>query len=96
MARQMNCTWSWNPENRQFRFARSCRRFSPGFGGWLAERKSRLYQWHAPRGKQFGMDIYYFGHYTKPDNEPDFEAKFASMWQCRWSETGPNLRNSTK
>jgi hypothetical protein len=77
VARQMNCTWSWNPKNRQFQFARA--KPTPLFqlslaDGWQSEDRG-LYVWHAPKGKQFGMDVYYFGHYTTPENEPDFERK---------------------
>jgi hypothetical protein len=77
VARQMGCTWSWNSDNRQFRFKRA--KAKPLFqiqlaDGWQSEDRG-LYVWHAPKGKQFGMDIYYFGHYTKPKGQPDFEGK---------------------
>lgn len=68
VARQMRCTWSWNPENRQFKFERS--EAPPRFGveladGWRREDRG-LYVWHAPKDSQFGLDIYDFGHYTAP------------------------------
>lgn len=77
VARQMGCTWSWNPQNRQFRFARAepKRLFQMQLAeGWQSQDRG-FYVWHAPKGKQFGMDIYYFGHYTRPEGQPDFERK---------------------
>ena len=70
VARQMRCTWSWNPENRQFKFERLPAGAQPGFGveladGWRREDRG-LYVWHAPRDAEFGLDIYDFGHYTPP------------------------------
>jgi hypothetical protein len=66
VARQMRCTWEWNPQNRQFKFARS--KAEPFFGvklekGWRREDRG-VYVWHAPADQDFGMDIYYFGHFT--------------------------------
>jgi hypothetical protein len=77
VGRQMGCSWSWNPQNRQFRFARA--ELPPLFhltlaDGWRSKDRG-LYVWHAPKGTQFGMDVYYYGHYTTPANDPDFERR---------------------
>lgn len=73
VARQMRCKWSWNRENRQFKFQRSKAR--PTFGVKLAENWRRedrgLYVWHAPKDADFGLDIYDFGHYTAPPDAGD-------------------------
>jgi len=66
VARQMRCTWEWNPTNRQFKFARS--KAEPFFAvtlekGWRREDRG-IYVWHAPADQDFGMDIYYYGHFT--------------------------------
>ena len=77
VALQMSCKWSWNPTNRQFKFEHS--QTAPAFGvelakDWQTEPRG-MYIWHAPKDKQFGMDIYHFGHYTAPANDPGFEKK---------------------
>ena len=66
IARQLKCTWEWNPKNRQFKFFKSTS--GPFFGvdlakGWRQEDRG-FYVWHAPEGRDFGMDIYYFGQFN--------------------------------
>ena len=77
VGRQMRCRWEWNPKNRQFKFYRSDA--EPFFGVKLAEgwrREDRgMYVWHAPKDMQFGMDIYYFGHYTAAADKPNLMQK---------------------
>jgi hypothetical protein len=90
VARQMRCSWSWNPNNRQFKFEPS--HAAPFFGvtladGWRREDRG-LYIWHAPRNQDFGMDIYYFGHFTPPHDDQELlkkiRAHFAMLNVSNW------------
>ena len=90
VARQMRCRWDWNPENRQFRFAHSDA--PPFFGvtlidGWRQEDRG-LYVWHAPKDQPFGLDIYYYGHYTASEKQQDLARQvrehFALLMVNQW------------
>jgi hypothetical protein len=90
VARQTNCTWSWNPQNRQFKFERS--NAPPPFGVTLPENWRRedrgLYIWHAPKDQNFGLDIFDFGQFTPPPDDADFPKKlrehFAMINLTHW------------
>jgi hypothetical protein len=92
VARQARAEWAWNPDNRQFRFRRSDD--EPFYGvtladGWSSQDRG-LYVWHAPADAKFGFDVYYFGHFTAPEGEPDFARKvrehFAVAQVSQWPE----------
>jgi hypothetical protein len=90
IARQMRCTWEWNPGNRQFKFARSDR--GPFFGVDLADgwrREDRGYVWHAPKDQNFGMDIYYFGHFTSSAQHPDLIPKVRTHYALQSFSSWP-------
>jgi hypothetical protein len=100
LARQMQCKWSFDTKNRQFRFERSDA--PPSFGvtladGWRREDRG-MYVWHAPADQDFGMDIYSFGHYTPTDDKPtlhdDVRAHFALQTVSDWPDA-PKLTNMT-
>jgi hypothetical protein len=104
VARQMRCTWSWNPRNRQFKFERTDA--EPFFGvtladGWRREDRG-LYVWHAPKDQNFGMDIYYYGHFTvSADDDEDREvikkarAYFAVGQVSNWPDPPTEQEMST-
>ncbi|MDB5910665.1 MAG: hypothetical protein JWP34_4779 [Massilia sp.] len=81
VARQMKCKWSWDPKFRQFKFDRSDA--PPWFSvklpdDWTREDRG-LYVWHAPKGQGFGMDIYYFGHYTIDPKDAELTKKVRAL-----------------
>jgi hypothetical protein len=92
VSRQMKCTWSWNPENRQFKFARSDAK--PPFAikqaeGWRTEDRG-LYTWYAPKDQNFGLDIYYFGHYSASPEDPELYKKVRSYFALVNLKNWPN------
>jgi hypothetical protein len=92
LARQMRCAWSWDPKNRQFKFERS--KAEPFFGvtlprGWRREDRG-AYIWHAPADQNFGMDIYYYGHYTPSPDDADLLKKVRSYLALRNISNWPN------
>jgi hypothetical protein len=92
VARQMRCAWDWNPKNRQFRFAPTDAPpfFSVKLGdGWRREDRG-LYVWHAPKEQDFGMDIYYYGHFTANKDEPDLFEKVRTHFAERELSQWPN------
>jgi hypothetical protein len=98
VARQMRCNWEWNPTNRQFKFARTSD--EPFFSvmlekGWRREDRG-MYVWHAPPDQDFGMDIYYFGHFTgdaalAKKVRQHFAEQQVSMWP-----TPPTVKQMTE
>lgn len=100
LARQMQCEWSFDAKNRQFRFERSDA--EPPFGvkladGWRHEDRGS-YVWHAPADQDFGMDVYSFGHYSPSADRPtlldDVRAHFALQSVSDWP-TPPQLKDMT-
>ena len=89
VARQMRGTWEWDTQKRQFRFQTG--EVEPFFGvkladGWRREDRG-LYVWHAPRDQDFGMDFYYFGHFTAdPDLFERVRVHFAEQSVSRWPD----------
>jgi hypothetical protein len=100
VARQMRCTWDWNPNNRQFRFAPTIA--EPFFSvtlaeGWRREDRGQ-YVWHSPKTQPFGMDIYYLGHYTPSTDRPDLHAEVrahVAMGMLRQWPHPPTLEDMT-
>jgi hypothetical protein len=91
IARQTRCKWSWNPDNRQFKFEPTTD--APFFGvtladGWQTEDRGE-YIWFAPKDQDFGMDIYYFGHYT-PGKDADLLKKVRTDIALRSVAEWPN------
>ena len=73
VARQMRCAWSFDPHNRQFKFAPTDA--PPPFtvtlpAGWRQQDRGR-YVWVAPADAEFGMDVYDYGHVTPDPAKPD-------------------------
>jgi hypothetical protein len=92
IARQIGCKWCWNPENRQFAFERTDD--PPPFGvtiadGWVVEDRG-LYLWYAPKGKPCGLDIYWFGHYTNRDDDPELFSRVREYFAIRSLADWPN------
>jgi hypothetical protein len=92
VARQTRCKWSWNPQNRQFKFEPTEDR--PVFGvtladGWQREDRG-AYIWHAPKGKQFGMDIYDYGHFTFGTKNGDLPKKVRAYYAVDSISNWPN------
>jgi hypothetical protein len=84
-ARQMRCSWSWNPQNRQFKFERS--KTDPAFGvtladGWRREDRG-AYVWHAPKDQDFGMDIYDYGHFTIAKDDAELATKIRTYYAVK-------------
>jgi hypothetical protein len=101
LARQTRTSWSWNPVNRQFKFERMSG--DPFFSVTLAEgwrREDRgIHIWHAPKDQPFGLDVYYFGHFTADKDTPDLFKKvrshFAARMLSNWPDAPPESRMST-
>lgn len=100
VARQMRCRWSWDAKVRQFRFERTDA--PPFFGtdladGWRREDRGG-YLWHAPKSEQFGMDIYYYGHFASAVADVAFAQRvrehFAVEELSGWP-TPPTLKDMT-
>ncbi len=71
MAKQMKAKWTWKEENKNFEFCGTNEKsfFSVDLEpNWRMQDRG-LYIWHAPEGQNFGMDIYYFGHFSAPENK---------------------------
>ena len=73
VARQMRCSWAFDSHNRQFKFTPSSD--EPPFTvtlarGWRREDRGP-YVWFAPANREFGMDVYDYGHVTPDPAQPD-------------------------
>ena len=92
VGRQMKCSWSWDKADRQFKFVPAAG--DPFFGvtladGWRREDRGE-YVWHAPKDQQFGLDIYYRGHYTTPGDDSDLAKKVRAHFAVAELADWPN------
>lgn len=98
VARQMKCAWSWDPEVRQFLFVPS--KDAPFFEvtpatGWSREDRG-LYLWYAPKGQDFGLDVYYQGHFTAKPGDLDLHAKVRAHFARAPAAEWPNWPNEAQ
>ncbi len=73
VAWQIGATWDFDEADRVVKFYDASAREDTPYSidmkkGWRKQYRG-LYLWYAPDNRDFGMDIYYLGHYTLPSGK---------------------------